>query len=67
MGTHSDSIQTTWWNSKQNGSAYIDFGIGAARYWFGQRVQTLKTEVGIKHFKFVGGEVDLMPPGVGVY
>lgn len=66
MGGHRDNISTTWWNSDQNSTAYINFGKNAASEWFTSRIRALMTELDITRFKFVGGEVDLMP-GVGAY
>lgn len=66
MGDQQGNVSTTWWNSEQNGAAYINFGEIAVSDWFTKRIWALMTELNIGHFKFVGGEVDLMP-GVGAY
>lgn len=58
---HNNSTTTSWWNSRGNKSAYIDFTISGAADWFHERLLKLQENYGIDSFKFDAGESSWSP------
>ncbi|XP_063700156.1 myogenesis-regulating glycosidase-like [Culicoides brevitarsis] len=58
---HEGHPNTTWWNSGNGESSYIDFTKPSAIEWFVSRLHKLKSENGFESFKFDSGESSWPP------
>ncbi|XP_065075375.1 myogenesis-regulating glycosidase-like [Ochlerotatus camptorhynchus] len=62
VANHSGQTESHWWNSEPDGSTHLDFTQPEVAEWFTQRLQAIRTELGIDGFKYDGGEPNWMPP-----
>lgn len=59
--SHSGNIETSWWNSKTNKAAHVDFTNPRARSLYRERLEYIQNTYGVDIFKFDAGETSWFP------
>lgn len=55
------TLATSWWNSKTNEAAHVNFANPAALSWYRRRLEAIQRDHGIDVFKFDAGETSWYP------
>jgi len=59
--SHNGSTDTSWWNSRTNQAAHVDFTNPQAMSWFKSRLEAIQRDYGVDIFKFDAGETSWFP------